>query len=312
MFQDIGELKKDIKEVVDPKFVKQEIQSSWSDFWNFQLVKDDSGNIVTLGIVIVALVCFVVGIFIAKWFSKKIVKLIFSRFEIAPSTLHIWNSMVFYVSCLFVTIIALKIAHVPLTIFTLMGGALALGIGFGSKNLVNNFMSGIIFMFEGPAKMGDFVEVDGYFGRVVTVGMRASQLELGLNRRATIPNSSFLEKTIVNWGRAGSPVYLNVVVSVDYGSDIARTEQLLMEIPKGVPQVLDTLPFRVLMKNFSESGIDLALSFPVQIYSPADRDNITSDIRKKIEAVFTREKIAIPYPQLVLHSTTSGKEKSPS
>ncbi len=312
MFQDLGELKKDIKEVVDPRFVKEEIKSSWSDFWNFQLVKDDSGNVVTLGIVIVALVCFVVGIFIAKWFSKKIVKLIFSRFELAPSTLHIWNSMVFYVSCLFVTIIALKIAHVPLTIFTLMGGALALGIGFGSKNLVNNFMSGVIFMFEGPAKMGDFVEVDGYFGRVVEVGMRATHLELGLNRKAIVPNSNFLEKSIVNWGRAGSPVYLNVVVSVDYGSDIAHTEQLLLEIPKGVNQVLDTLPFRVQMKNFSESGIDLALSFPVQIYSPADRDNITSDIRKKIEVLFAKENISIPYPQLVLHSTTSEKAKSPS
>lgn len=312
MFQDLGTLKKDLKEVVDPNNVKLGIESSWRDFWFFEVAKDESGNVVTLGVIIIALVCFVVGILISKWFSKKIVKLLFGRFEMAPSTLHIWTTLTFYVSCLFVTIIALKIAHVPLTIFTLLGGALALGIGFGSKNLVNNFISGVIFMFEAPAKLGDFVEVDGYFGRVVEVGMRATQLELGLNRKAIIPNSSFLEKTVVNWGRAGSPVYLNVILGVDYGSDLALTEKILLETPKGVAQVLDSLPFRVQMRNFAESGIELLLSFPVQIYSPADRDNITSDVRKKIEIAFAKEGIAIPYPQLVLHSMTSAKEKSPS
>lgn len=312
MFQDLNEIKKDLKEVVDPRAVKQEIKSSWVDFWNFEIVKDDAGNVVTLGIVIVAIVCFVVGIVIARWFSRKFVRVIANKFEMAPSTQHIWTSLTFYISCLFVTIVALKIAHVPLTIFTLMGGALALGIGFGSKNLVNNFMSGVIFMFEAPAKMGDFVEVDGYFGRVIEVGIRATHLELGLNRRAIIPNSSFLEKSIVNWGRAGSPVYLNISVSVDYGADMKKIEELLLLTPKGVTQVLEALPFRVRMNNFADSGIELILSFPVQIYSPADRDIIASDVRKKIEVLFAKEDISIPYPQLVLHSRSNGSGKSPS
>ncbi len=222
-----------------------------------------------------------------------------------PSVLHIWDSITFYMACLFTTIIALKIAHVPLTIFTFMGGALALGIGFGSKNLVNNFISGLIFMFEAPAKMGDFVEVDGYFGRVISVGMRATHIELGLTRRAIVPNSSFLEKSIVNWGTAGSPIYLNVNVSVEYGANLKKIEDILLETPKGVPQVLDALPFRVYVVNFGESGIDLNLSFPVQIFSPADRDIITSDVRKKIELAFAKENVSIPFPQMVLHSKSS-------
>lgn len=185
-----------------------------------------------------------------------------------------------------------------------MGGALALGIGFGSKNLVNNFISGLIFMFEAPAKMGDFVEVDGYFGRVISVGMRATHIELGLTRRAIVPNSSFLEKSIVNWGAAGSPLYLRVSVSVDYGANLKKIENLLLEAPKGVEQVLDSLPFRVYLVNFGDNGIQMDLSFPVQIFSPADRDIITSEVRKKIKIAFVAEGFSMPYPQMVLHQSS--------
>ncbi len=304
MFQAFGELKQDIKDAVNPTLVKDGIESSWSDFWNFVITKSESGDVVTLGTVIIAVICFVIGILISKAFSRRLVKSVFSRFEMTPSALHIWDSITFYMACLFTTIIALKIAHVPLTIFTFMGGALALGIGFGSKNLVNNFISGLIFMFEAPAKLGDFVEVDGYFGRVISVGMRATHIELGLTRRAIVPNSSFLEKSIVNWGTAGSPIYLNVTVSVDYGANLKKIEDLLLEAPKGVAQVMDALPFRVYLVSFDDSGIRMDLSFPVQIFSPADRDIITSDVRKKIELAFVEEGFSMPYPQLVLHQSS--------
>ncbi len=300
MFQEFSDIKNNIKDVVDPRNVKKEITSSWSDFWNFELTTDETGAKVTVGLIVIAVLCFLVGIVISKWFSKKLVKTFQKRFQLAPSTLHIWSSLTFYVSCVLVTVVALKIAHVPLTIFTFMGGALLLGVGFGSKNLANNFISGVIFMFEGPAKMGDFVEVDGIFGRVVDVGMRATHVEIGMTRRAIIPNSNFLEKNIINWGRAGSPVYLTVSVSVDYGSDLVKAEKLLLDAPMGIAQVMETLPFRVLMKNFGDSGIQLDLSFPVQLNVPGDRDFIASEVRKKIEKAFREEKVSIPYPQLVL------------
>jgi small-conductance mechanosensitive channel len=312
VFQEFNDIKNNIKDVVDPHQVKKEITSSWSDFWNFHLATDESGATVTLGIVIIALICFVIGIIISKYLSRKLIRVFSTRLHMAPSTVHIWNSLSFYILCLFTTLIALKIAHVPLTIFTLMGGAVALGVGFGSRNLVSNFMSGLIFMFEAPAKMGDFVEVEGYFGRVVEVGMRATHLEIGLHRRAIIPNSSFLDKTIVNWGRAGNPVNLKVDVNVEYGSDIAKAEKLLLQAPKGLKQIVDNLPCSVNVKSFADSGIVLELSFPVQIYNPGDRDAVASEVRKKIAALFEKEQIAIPFPQLVLHSTANGREKSPN
>ncbi|MEZ4816163.1 MAG: mechanosensitive ion channel [Bdellovibrionota bacterium] len=312
MFQNVGNIKEDLKDVVDPRFVKQEIQSSWVDFWNFEVLKDASGASVTVGVLIIAVVCFVVGIICARWLSRKLVKLLFARMRMTPATLHIWTTITFYVSCLLVTIVALKIAHVPLTIFTFMGGALALGLGFGSKNLVNNFISGLIFMFEGPAKMGDFIEADGYFGRVESVGIRATQLQLGLNRRVIIPNSSLLEKSLVNWGQAGNPVYMSIAVGVAYESDLQKVEKILLEMPKGVSQVIENLPSRVFLSNFGDSSVDLSLSFAVELYSPADRDIITSEVRKKIFSAFTEQGVVIPFPQRVLHSSPGVKALCPS
>jgi len=289
-----------LKGVVNSAVVEKNITSPWRDFWNFKVIASETGDHVTVGTLVIAFICFVIGIIIARWLSRRLTKKIFSRFELSASVQHMWNRMSFYVLCILVSLIALKVAHIPLTVFTFMGGAVALGVGFGSKNLVNNFISGFIFLFEAPAKVGDFVEVDGYFGRVVDVGMRASQIELGMSRRAIVPNSNFLEKTIVNWGKAGSPIYISVAVSIDYNHDMKKVEAIILEKITEVPQVVEGLPKRVYLKSFADSGLNLEILFPVKIYTPGDRDMIASALRKKINEVFRNEKISIPFPQLVL------------
>jgi len=88
---------------------------------------------------------------------------------------------------------------IPLTVFTFMGGALAIGIGFGAKNLINNFISGIILLLERPIKVGDIVEIEGTRGEVVRIGGRCSQIRRYDGIDILVPNSSLLEKDVVNW-----------------------------------------------------------------------------------------------------------------
>ena len=301
MFEAMNDIRNEIKEVVNPVAVGKKIASPWQDFWNIEVVTTESGDHVTVGTLIVALVCLVLGIIIAKWLSKKITQRIFRRFQMTPSSQHLWSSMSFYICSLFVTLVALRIAHVPLTVFTLIGGALALGVGFGSQNLVNNFMSGLMFLFEAPVKVGDFIEIEGFFGRVVDVGMRATQIEVGMSRRVIIPNSFLLEKSVVNWGKPGSPIYISANVNVQYGTNLKMLETLLRENIKDLPQSVEDLPLLMQLKNFGDSSIQLEIRYPVRIYSSADRELLASHLRIKLDELFKREKISMPFPQWIVH-----------
>jgi small-conductance mechanosensitive channel len=301
MLEAMNDFKNEIKEVVNPFNVGKKIASPWQDFWNFEVVTTSAGDHVTVGTIVVALICLVLGIVIAKWLSKRVTQRIFRRFQMTPSSQHLWSSVSFYVFSLFVTLLVLKIAHVPLTIFTLIGGALALGVGFGSQNLVNNFMSGVMFLFEAPVKVGEFIEIDGFFGRVADVGMRATQIEVGMSRRVIVPNSFLLEKAVVNWGKPGSPIYISVNVNVHYGINLKMLETLLRENIKDIPQSVEDLPLLMQLKNFGEYCIQLDIRYPVRIYSPVDREVLASHLRIKLDELFRREKISMPFPQWIVH-----------
>ena len=293
----MNDLKNEMKEVVNPLNVGKKIASPWQDFWNFEVVTTSAGDQVTVGTIVIALVCLVLGIVIAKWLSKRLTQRIFRRFQMTPSSQHLWSSVSFYVFSLFVTLLVLKIAHVPLTIFTLIGGALALGVGFGSQNLVNNFMSGLMFLFEAPVKVGEFIEIDGFFGRVTDVGMRATQIEVGMSRKVIVPNSFLLEKAVVNWGKPGSPLYVSAIVGVQHGTNLKMLESLLRENITDMPQSVEDLPLLLQLKNFTDSSLQLEIKYPVRIYSPADREVLASQLRMKIDELFKREKILMPLPQ---------------
>ena len=309
MLEAMNDLKNEMKEVVNPLNVGKKIASPWQDFWNFEVVTTSAGDQVTVGTIVVALVCLVLGIAIAKWLSKRVTQRIFRRFQMTPSSQHLWSSVSFYTLSLFVTLVVLKIAHVPLTIFTLIGGALALGVGFGSQNLVNNFMSGLMFLFEAPVKVGEFIEIDNFFGRVMDVGMRATQIEIGMSRKVIIPNSFLLEKAVVNWGKPGSPLYVSALVNVHFDTNLKMLETLLRENIKDIPQSVEDLPLLLQLRGFDDSSLRLEIKYPIRFYSPADREVLASCLRMKIEELFKREKISMPTAQWIVQRGTSPAQE---
>src|SRR4029079_13795478 len=120
-----------------------------------------------------------------------------ARPHIDPNATAAFERVVHYGLLALVVLGALYTVNIPLTIFTFFGGALAIGVGFGAQNLINNFISGLILMVERPIKIGDIVEIDGQRGRVVEIGARCSRVYLFTGIDILVPNSVFLEKSVV-------------------------------------------------------------------------------------------------------------------
>ena len=124
--------------------------------WNAQLVAVDN-NPITVANVVIGVSFVLLGFFVARRLSRKMGEKLLPRLFPDRSNQVIFQTISFYIMATLLVLTALKFANVPLSVFTVLGGALAIGVGFGSQNLVNNFISGIILMIERPIKIGDFV-----------------------------------------------------------------------------------------------------------------------------------------------------------
>lgn len=143
----------------------------FTEMWNMELFSS-SGSPVRLSQIVVALLVLVVGIMIGRHLAGAIGKRLQQSGRFNRSTAYLLQRLTFYVLVVLITLIALPIAGIPVTVFTVMGGAVAIGVGFGAQNLFNNLISGIIIMIEQPIRVGDIVEVQGGQGRVEEISNR--------------------------------------------------------------------------------------------------------------------------------------------
>jgi potassium-dependent mechanosensitive channel len=161
----------------------------------------------------------------------------------------------------------------------------------------------LIIAFEKPVNVGDVVDIGGKSGTMKSIGFRASVITTFDGSEVVIPNGDLLNQHLVNWTLNTTARRVEVLVGVNYGTDIDNTSKLVMDlIAKDNRILLYPDPF-VLVNNFSTSSIDLRILFWVD-----NKDNwllVRSDIMRQIKAAFTENNIEIPYPQMVLHNLES-------
>ncbi len=186
-----------------------------------------------------------------------------------------------------------------LTNVAVVAGGLSVGIGFGLQNIINNFVSGLLVIFGQTLREGDVIDVGGVNGIVRRINIRSTQVETFDNAVIFVPNAEFLSGKLTNWTRNGRMVRQEVLVGVAYGSDVARTEELLKQTAQGHPDVLTYPEPSVLFKDFGASSLDFRLLFWVGDILHGAR--IASDIRKAIDAAFTEANIEIAFPQMDVH-----------
>jgi small-conductance mechanosensitive channel len=186
---------------------------------------------------------------------------------------------------------------IDLTKLTIVAGALSVGIGFGLQNIVNNFVSGLILLFERPIKEGDKIEVDTISGVVEKIGMRASIVKTWQGAEVIVPNADLISGKLVNWTLSDMRRRIDIRIGVAYGTDPNTAMKVLLELAERHPDVLDDPAPGVPFMNFGDSSLD----FELRCWTVEDFVRVGTELRLEITRVLAAQGIVIPFPQRDVH-----------
>ncbi|RMH28302.1 MAG: mechanosensitive ion channel protein [Planctomycetota bacterium] len=264
--------------------------------WDYRLFRVGDTEVAVSQIVIAVLV-LVAGVLAARLIATRVGQRVLPRMRVNKGAASALQAILYYTLLAVAVMIALQVAGVPLTVFTLFGGIVALGVGFGSQNIVSNFISGLIILIERPISVGDLVVIDDKMGTVKRIGARATHIEDYLGTTVIIPNSYILENRISNLWLPTSRVRSSVTVGVAYGSDTALVTRLLEQAVHENDRVLNDRESAVLFTDFADSALVFETHFWIQPKNTLDKLTIESKIRYRIDELFREHKVQIPFPQ---------------
>ena len=257
--------------------------------------------------IILGIVVFLVLIAIVKSLRQKIENGLLARMEIEEGTRHSLAAGFSSIGYVASALIAIVIMGGNLTSLALVAGALSVGIGLGLQNVVNNFVSGIILLFERPIKVGDWVIINGEEGRVKQINIRSTEIETFRRSSLIIPNADLLSNVVTNLTHGNNWSRQSVSVGVAYGTDTEKVRDILLECAANHKRVLRKPEPYVLFKDFGASSLDFELRcYTSDIWSGW---TIPSDLRYEINKRFAEEGIEIPFNQLVVHSGNTASEE---
>jgi potassium efflux system protein len=246
-----------------------------------------------------------VGLLLLKQGIRLFRKRVLPKTTLKPNEAVALTKIIYYFGVLILLLFCMRLVHLPVTAFAFLGGALAIGVGFGAQNLLNNFISGFIIMAERPIRLGDLIELEGSFARVEDIGPRCTRIRTADNIHILVPNSSFLEKNIVNWTLSDQKVRAHVDVGVIYGSPVREVERLLVKAAEENEKILrEPEPF-VLFRDFGDNALIFSLYFWVSMETMAEKLILESNIRFRIDDLFREAGIVIAFPQRDIHLDTT-------
>jgi potassium efflux system protein len=270
------------------------------NIWAFKIWVLDA-HPVTLGRLIVAILLLIFGLYLSKYVVTRVARRIRPHTSLRESTSATIEKIVLYSAYVLVILWALAIIDIPLAAFAFVGGALAIGVGFGAQNIINNFISGFIIMAEHPIRIGDLVEVDKVLGRVEEIGARCTQIRTGENIHILVPNSKFLETNITNWTFSDNKIRTKVVVGVAYGSPVREVERILVTAVEEEPRVLKDEKPVVVFNDFGNSALIFEVYFWISVKTVMERKLLESHIRFRVDEMFRGAGIVIAFPQRDTH-----------
>jgi small-conductance mechanosensitive channel len=195
--------------------------------------------------------------------------------------------------------LALLILGFEFTKLTILLSALGVGIGFGLQSIVNNFISGLILLFERPVRVGDIIELGGKWAEIKRIGLRATTVRSFDQADIIIPNADLVTNQVTNWTLSNRQVRIIIPVGVAYGSDVPLVMETLMACAKTNSKVAQTYAPQVLFLGFGESSLDFELR--VWILDADDRLVARSELHQEIDRSFRKAGIVIAFPQRDVH-----------
>ncbi|TNF51876.1 MAG: mechanosensitive ion channel family protein [Deltaproteobacteria bacterium] len=206
-------------------------------------------------------------------------------------------------------LIAVSMAGLDLQKFTIMAGALGVGIGFGLQNIVSNFVSGLILLFERPVKIGDTVTIGNEWGTITRIGLRSTVVETFDRSEIIVPNADLVSQQVTNWTFSSKVVRVKLPVGVAYGSPLEKVLGILNKAAREHPDVLTYPEPNTIFECFGNSSIDFTLRF--WVHSIDDRVKIRSEVAVIVDRLFREEDITIPFPQQDLHLSSIEESLQP-
>lgn len=253
----------------------------------------------TVGMVASAVLLFYLILSAAQILCSLLEEEVYPRKNIGLGTGKSINSLIMYFAWVVGLFAVFTALGFELRQFAIIAGALSVGIGFGLQNIVNNFVSGLILLFERPIKVGDILDIDGQWGTVEKMGLRSTIIRSVTKTQIIIPNSDFVTKKVENLTFSDPDYRLSLKVGVGYGSDTARVREILVDIATSNPKIVSEPKPEAYFIEFGES----ALIFEMWAWTDdvAAKRQIQNDILLEIDKRFRAEGIEIPFPQRVVH-----------
>jgi small-conductance mechanosensitive channel len=254
---------------------------------------------ISLGLVIIA-AGILYGSFLASWVIQKLLMdQVLTKRRVEKGVQVSIARLVHYVLIFIGFVVALLALGFEFTKLTILLSALGIGIGFGLQSIVNNFVSGLILLFERPVRVGDSIELGGRWAEIKKIGLRATTVQTYDQADVIIPNADLVTNQVINWTLSNRRVRLIIPVGVAYGSDISLVMETLMASAKKNTKIAETPSPQVLFLSFGESALDFELR--VWVLDADDRQVARSELHQEIDRRFREAKIEIAFPQRDLH-----------
>ena len=250
--------------------------------------------------IVVALLSLVILVWLARWSERKLTRRM-ERRDVDAGVIQLVRRLFYILVIVVLVITTLDFLGIPLAAFAFITGAIAIGVGFGAQNIINNFISGWILMGERPIRVGDFLELGDMLGTVEAINTRYTRLRRIDGVRLMVPNSQFLENTVVNWTIVDRKLRSSVRVGVQYGSDTQKVRQLLDEILADSPDIVDDPAPIVVFEDFGDSSLVFDAFFWIESSKDRTLRGVRSALRFEIDRVFRENNIVIAFPQRDVH-----------
>lgn len=254
----------------------------------------------TVALVLTLVISFTVLFIGSEWIRRFLVRKILVKRDMALGTRESIGTIVKYILIVAGIFSILQTNGIDLSAFGVLAGAIGVGIGFGLQNITNNFISGLIILFEQPIKVGDRIEVGDVNGDVVKISSRSTTVITNDNISIIVPNSKFIDTEVINWSHNEYRIRFNFPVGVSYKEDPQHVRKILIEIADAHEGVLKIPAPDVLLDSYGDNSINFNLRVWTSSYVNKPRV-LRSELYYEVFRRFGEEKIEIPFPQRDIH-----------
>ena len=275
-------------------------------FWQTKLLTID-GKDITVSQLVIAIIVFLIGMAAISFLTKLIFNTVARRTQLNAQATIVVQRLTYYLFLSLLVISCLQVAGIPMDVLTVVGGALAIGVGFGAQNIVNNFISGLILLLERPIRVNDMIEVDDHLGKIAAINSRCTRLRRIDGIDVLIPNSTLQENSVVNWTLTDDIVRGDVEVGIAYGSDTQLARQILLEITDAEDRIIKDHPLnevKVFFNSFGDNSLVFNLYFWMHANQAGQIKELCSDLRFEIDKRYREANICIAFPQRDVHLDT--------